>query len=342
VPWAVAEALALGTLLLDGTPVRLSGQDVVRGAFSHRHFALTDVITGERHVTLAHLDAAQAPFTVINSPLSEYAALGFEYGYSLHDPRSLVIWEAQFGDFANGAQIMIDQFVSSGEAKWRQPSGLVMLLPHGLEGQGPEHSSARIERYLQLAADDNMTIVNPSTPANYFHALRRQIVGAARRPLIVVAPKTLLRLPAATSRLVEFEPGTSFRPVIVNPAQDAPRKILLCSGKLAYELDKELQRRQTTDVTVARLEQLYPIPSAALAQVLATGLNAELVWVQEEPANMGAWSHYDRALESLAISAGHGAPRVTYCGRPASSSPAGSFHSDHGAHQAAIVAKACA
>jgi 2-oxoglutarate dehydrogenase E1 component len=342
IPWAVAEALAFATLLLSGVPVRLSGQDIVRGAFSHRHFALTDTTSARRHFTLQSLSADQARFVAVNSPLSEYAALGFEYGYSLHRPDALVIWEAQFGDFANGAQIMIDQFVSAGAAKWRQHSGLVMLLPHGLEGQGPEHSSARIERFLQLAAGDNMVIVNPSTPANYFHVLRQQVLGSARKPLIVIAPKTLLRLPEAVSSLDDFQPGTSFKPLIVTNNVAKPRKVLLCSGKIAYELDRERQQRNLTDVMIVRIERLYPAPEVELAQIFGRCPEAELVWVQEEPENMGAWNWYDRRLEKRASAAGHRSPRVVFCGRPESASPAGSFHASHAVDQAAIVARALA
>lgn len=342
VPWAVAEALAFATLVIEQKRVRLSGQDVVRGAFSHRHFALTDATNASRYFILQSLTADQAPFAALNSPLSEYATLGFEYGYSLHCPEQLVIWEAQFGDFANGAQIMIDQFICSGEAKWRQPSGLVLLLPHGLEGQGPEHSSARIERYLQLAAAGNMTIVNPSTPANYFHALRHQVLARVRKPLIIIAPKTLLRLPEAVSPLDDFETGTSFTPLIVSKTAFQVRKILLCSGKIAYELERGREQRNLADVLIVRIERLYPAPITELADVLGRWPEAELIWVQEEPENMGAWSWYDRKLENAARAAGHRSPKFAYCGRPESASPAGSFHSDHRFDQAAIVDRAFA
>lgn len=344
VMWATAEALAFASLLSTGTPVRFTGQDIIRGAFSQRHFALTDTVTGERHLSLASLTPTQARFSSYNSPLSEYATLGFEYGYSLAAPQTLVVWEAQFGDFANGAQIMIDQFIVSGEAKWRQPSGLVMLLPHGLEGQGPEHSSCRIERYLQLAAGGNIMVANPSTPANYFHLLRRQVLDLGRRPLIVVAPKTLLRLPAAVSQLHEFESGNRFEPIIVRNAPVSPRKIIFCSGKLAYELEAAAARNAQGDVMVVRLEQLYPMPAEELSRILrcSAAKNALLVWAQEEPANMGAWSWYDRRLEDLAAAAGHPHPRFAYCGRSESASPAGSFHGDHAADQADIVQRALA
>jgi 2-oxoglutarate dehydrogenase E1 component len=247
-------------------PVRLSGQDVVRGAFSHRHFALTDAESGRRHLSLTDLEPGQARFEAINSPLSEMAVLGFEYGYSLERPEALVIWEAQFGDFANGAQIILDQFVASGEEKWLQPSGLVLLLPHGLEGQGPEHSSARPERLLQLAAGDNLSFANPSTPANYFHLLRRQMLRRVRRPLLVTAPKTLLRLPAAVSALDDFGPGRRFAPVIATGAATGVRRILFCTGKLAYELEAERRAAGRDDVAVVRLEELHPFPDGQIGR----------------------------------------------------------------------------
>ncbi|WP_167383638.1 2-oxoglutarate dehydrogenase E1 component [Bordetella genomosp. 12] len=340
IAWPTAEALAFGTLLQAGLPVRLAGQDVVRGAFSHRHFHLVDVENGKRHVSLQALAQKGAKFDVINSPLSEYATLGFEYGYSLAAQPGLNIWEAQFGDFANGAQIVIDQFISSGEQKWLQSSGLTMLLPHGLEGQGPEHSSARIERYLQLCADDNIRLINPSTPANYFHALRAQALSISRKPLVVISPKTLLRLPAAISPLDDFLPGTRFAPVLTSGPQQHAQRLLLCSGKIAYELEDYRAAYGRDDVVVARLEQLYPCPEDALLRLMQAHPRARLVWVQEEPENMGAWQWYDRRLERMAASSGHPAPTFVYCGRPASASPAGSFHGRHAADQAAVVARA--
>ncbi|WP_165694100.1 2-oxoglutarate dehydrogenase E1 component [Teichococcus deserti] len=335
IPWPAAEALAFGSLLLQGVSVRLSGQDVVRGAFSHRHFRLTDRETGARHVGLDGLDATQARFAAYNSPLSEYAVLGFEYGYSLERPEALVIWEAQFGDFANGAQIIIDQFVAAAEEKWCGASRLVMLLPHGLEGQGPEHSSARLERFLQLAAGENMRIANPSTPANYFHMLREQGLGRHDRPLVVMSPKKLLRLPAAVSPLHAFLPGAPFQPVIADiPAN--PEKILICTGKMAYELEEE---RAATGalIGIVRLEQLYPFPAEALSAVLKEHPRASIAWVQEEPENMGAWRWLDRQIEALAEASGVARPRPVYHGRAASPSPAGSFHGAHDAEQRAIV-----
>ena len=340
IPWATAEALAFGSLVLDGVGVRLTGQDVVRGAFSHRHFALSDARTGARHVGLAALPGARAAFEVHNSPLSEYAVLGFEYGYSLQRPDRLVLWEAQFGDFANGAQIVIDQFIAGGEAKWCAPSGLVVLLPHGLEGQGPEHSSARLERFLQLAAADNIRVVQPSTPASYFHLLRRQAQGGERRPLVVMAPKRLLRLPAAVSALAQFAPGTAFRPLIGDDQAGVVRRILLCSGKLAYELEAERERRGAADVAVVRLEELYPLPVAPLLALFRRWPEAPCAWVQEEPENMGAWMWLDRRLERLRAQAGCAAAAAQYVGRPESASPAGSFHDAHEADQAALVARA--
>ncbi|WP_372399484.1 2-oxoglutarate dehydrogenase E1 component [Azospirillum sp. HJ39] len=339
--WATGEALAFATLLADGTPVRLTGQDVVRGAFSHRHFALTDAVTGRRHVSLNHLGVEQARFEVVNSPLSEYAVLGFEYGYSLERPDALVIWEAQFGDFANGAQIMIDQFIVSAEDKWRQPSGLVILLPHGLEGQGPEHSSARPERFLQMAARDNIRVAHPSTPANYFHLLRRQMLRGDRKPLVVLSPKTLLRLPAAVSALADLAPGTGFRPVVATAGERAER-ILLCSGKLAYELERERAARGAEDVAVVRLEMLYPLPEAELSALFRRWPGASCVWVQEEPRNLGAWSYLDRRLEAVRVSAGCAEPRVACVARAEAASPAGSFHGDHDADQRRLVEQAFA
>jgi 2-oxoglutarate dehydrogenase E1 component len=321
-------------------PVRLSGQDVVRGAFSHRHFSLTDQVTGRRHVGLDGLDPGQARFQAFNSPLSEYAVLGFEYGYSLERPEALVIWEAQFGDFANGAQIMIDQFIAAAEEKWCDPSRLVLLLPHGLEGQGPEHSSARPERYLQLAARDNLRVVNPSTPVNYFHLLREQGLGRFERPLVVMGAKKLLRLPAALSPLADFLPGTGFRPVVATLPAGPVARVLLCSGKIAYELEEERAARQAEGVAILRLEQLYPFPAEELAALLRRWPGARMAWVQEEPANMGAWTWIDRRLEALATECGMSAPRADYVGRLDSPSPAGSFHGDHEADQRAIVERA--
>ena len=342
IPWATAEALAFGSLLTDGIPVRLSGQDVVRGAFSHRHFALVDTSNGQRHIHLNHLSPDQARFDVINSPLSEYAVFGFEYGYSLESPDRLVIWEAQFGDFANGAQIMLDQFVASGEEKWCQPSGIVVLLPHGLEGQGPEHSSARPERLLHLAAKDNIVIANPSTPANYFHLLRRQMLRKRRKPLIVTSPKTLLRHPAALSPLKDLDVNTGFTPVIASLPKGTVERVILCSGKIAYALEKQRTEIADSKTAILRLEILYPLPEAALLAFSRQWPNARTVWVEEEAANMGAWSALDRCLESVLTRAGARHPTVARLGRAASPSPAGSFHGEHDQDQQALYRAAFA
>jgi 2-oxoglutarate dehydrogenase E1 component len=339
VPWSLGEALAFASLVTEGVPVRLTGQDVVRGTFSSRHFGLVDIETGRRVSTIAQIEPGQASFTILNSPLSEYGVLGFEYGYSLERPDALTIWEAQFGDFANGAQIIIDQFIASGEEKWLQPSGLVMLVPHGLEGQGPDHSSARPERYLQLAARDNIQVANPSTPANYFHLLRRQVLCRVRKPLVVLAPKTLLRLPAAMSPLADFGPSKRFSPVLASGSAGAKR-ILICTGKIAYALERERVERGADDVQIVRLEMIYPLPADALSAILAASPDSDLVLVQEEPENMGVWSWTRPRLEDLAEAAGHRKPKLRYVGRPESSSPAGSFHGHHDADQSAIVAAA--
>ena len=340
VSWSLAEALAFATLVTEGAPVRLTGQDVQRGAFSHRHLALVDRMTGLRHVAMNHLDPKQAPFQVFNSPLSEYAVLGFEYGYSLERPEALVVWEAQFGDFANGAQIIIDQYVTAAEEKWCIPSGLVMLLPHGLEGQGPEHSSARIERFLQLAAKDNIQIVNPSTPANYFHLLRRQVRGSRRKPLIVIAPKKLLRLPAAVSPLCDFGPQTRFQPVISSAEKSGVTRVLFCSGKIAYDLEYNRDARGARDVAIVRLEQLYPFPAEALTALIARWPRADYSWVQEEPENMGARRWLAPQIEQLLADGGARCRRLRYVGRSESPSPAGSFHGDHDRDQDALVQRA--
>jgi 2-oxoglutarate dehydrogenase E1 component len=342
IAWPTAEALAFASLLNEGTPVRLAGQDVIRGAFSHRHFALVDTTSGHRHVALRGLARQGAAFSVYNSPLSEYGVLGFEYGYSLARPEGLTIWEAQFGDFANGAQIAIDQFIMAAEEKWCLPSGLVMLLPHGLEGQGPEHSSARLERYLQMAAQDNVRIVSPSTPANYFHLLRRQVLSAPRKPLIVMSPKKLLRLPAAVSPLSDFLPGTAFRPVIASAPEKPVERVLLCTGKIAYELEEERERQGAEGTVIVRIEQLYPFPAEQLLRFFGQWTDARYIWVQEEPENMGAWSWLVRRLERLLREAGAAHRELRYVGRPESASPAGSFHGDHDADQQAIIESAFA
>src|SRR5436309_5529349 len=300
IDWATAEALAIGTRCAEGTHVRFSGQDSGRGTFSHRHAVLVDQETEARYVPINHVRSGQAPFDIIDSPLSEAAVVGFEYGYSLADPKTLVIWEAQFGDFANGAQVVIDQFLSSGEAKWLRMSGLVLLLPHGYEGQGPEHSSARIERYLQLCGEDNMQVCNITTAANYFHALRRQIRRKFRKPLIVFTPKSLLRAKEVMSPLAAMGPGTTFHRVIDEAEKIAPdeqvRRVVLSSGKVYFDLLKARAEKGDDKVALVRVEQLYPFPFNALANVLQRYRNAEVVWCQEEPQNMGAWNFVDRRV----------------------------------------------
>ena len=303
--WAFGEALAFGTLALEGTAVRLSGQDSGRGTFSQRHLAFYDSETGKRYIPLQHVAPDQARFDVYDSSLSEYAVLGFEFGYSVADPLTLVIWEAQFGDFANGAQIMIDQFISSAESKWGQPSGLVMLLPHGFEGQGPEHSSARIERFLSLCAENNMQVCNCTTPAQYFHLLRRQMYGGpdrrgTRKPLVVFTPKSLLRHPRAVSTAHEFTTGGFIE--IVDDAMDPANvtRVVFCSGKVYYDLLAAREERKAEHVALARVEQLYPFASAQAGDVLARyAASAEVVWAQEEPRNMGPWRFLREQIQPL-------------------------------------------
>ena len=352
IDWSTAEALAFGTLLKEGFPVRLSGQDTERGTFSQRHAVLFDQATGERFTPLNHLGADQAQFDVINSMLSEMAVLGFEYGYSLAEPKALVLWEAQFGDFANGAQVIIDQFMTSGESKWLRMSGLVMLLPHGYEGQGPEHSSARLERFLQMCAEDNIQVANCSTPANYFHILRRQMHRDFRKPLVLMTPKSLLRHKRVVSTLDEFGPDSLFHRILWDDAQNRAdaairlaedakiRRVLLCSGKIYYDLYEEREGRGVDDVYLMRVEQLYPFPLKALVHELARFKQAEIVWCQEEPRNMGAWFFVQDYLEWVLgqIDARHARPR--YVGRPASASTATGQMSKHKSQLGAIVAQA--
>ena len=337
IDWATAEALAFGTLLVEGNPVRLSGQDVGRGTFSQRHCVLTDQENESRYVALNHIRDKQAAFEVIDSPLSEEAVLGFEYGYSQAEPNALVLWEGQFGDFANGAQVIIDQFINSGESKWLRMSGLVMLLPHGYEGQGPEHSSARWERYLQMSAEDNWLVCNISTPANYYHALRRQIRRNYRKPLIMMSPKSLLRHKLCVSKLDQFRTGTRFMRVLeeTETLVSGPnvRRVLLCSGKVYYDLLEERTKRGIKDVAIIRVEQLYPWPKDAVKAQLARYPHAELVWVQEEPANMGPWTFVDRRIEFICEELEITARRAFYCGRRAAASPATGLYKTHVAEQ---------
>ncbi len=342
IDWAMAEHLAFGTLLTEGIPVRLSGQDVQRGTFSQRHAVLADQETEKRYTPLNHLAKdQQVKLEAINSMLSEEAVLGFEYGYSLAEPNKLVIWEAQFGDFANGAQVVFDQFISSGERKWLRMSGLVCLLPHGYEGQGPEHSSARLERFLQMCAEDNMQVANCTTPANFFHILRRQLKRDIRKPLIVMTPKSLLRHKRATSKLAEMGDGTSFHRLLWDDAEiltgekiklapDANiRRVVMCSGKVYYDLYEDREKRGLDDIYILRVEQLYPWPHKALIQELSRFKNAEFVWCQEEPYNMGAWSFAQPNIERVLDYVGAANPRPRYAGRPPSASTATGLMSRH-------------
>jgi len=344
IDWATAEALAFGTLLLDGTAVRLSGQDSGRGTFSQRHSVLVDQESEERYIPLNNIRFGQAPFEVIDSPLSEAGVLGFEYGYSLSEPHMLVLWEAQFGDFANGAQVIIDQFISTAEVKWLRMSGLVMLLPHGFEGQGPEHSSARLERYLQLCADDNWQVCNCTTPANYFHVLRRQICREFRKPLILMTPKSLLRHKLCVSKLDDMGEGTSFHRVLWDSGEVAPddkiRRVVLCSGKVYYDLFEQRAKHEIRDVYILRVEQFYPFPREVLIDELKRFPKAEIVWCQEEPRNMGAWAYIREPLEDVLAAIGRTGDPIAYAGRPPAASPATGVLSKHLAQQTALANQA--
>lgn len=333
--FGMAEALAFGSLLQQGVPVRLSGQDSRRGTFNQRHAALTDIETEEDYVPLEHLAKSPAWFEAYNSTLSEASVMGFEYGFSRDFPESLVLWEAQFGDFANGAQIVIDQFIAAGEDKWNLLSGVVLLLPHGYEGQGPEHSSARIERFLQLAARDNMQICQPSTAAQYFHLLRRQALRKWRKPLVVFTPKSMLRNPAASSSLADLS-APRFRNVIPDSGDGSATHVLLCTGKIGHELLAERKRRRDTSTAIVFLEQLYPFPDAELSAELDRHANArEFTWVQEEPANMGALAFLLPRLERLS----RGRP-VLSVKRSASASPATGSHKAHEMEQHTLISLA--
>ncbi|HWX50258.1 MAG TPA: 2-oxoglutarate dehydrogenase E1 component [Roseomonas sp.] len=346
IDWATGEALAFGSLLVEGHRVRLSGEDVQRGTFSHRHAVLVDQQNQAEYVPLNNIREGQARIEAFNSLLSEFGVLGFDYGYSLADPHSLVLWEAQFGDFANGAQVIIDQFIASGETKWLRMSGLVMLLPHGYEGQGPEHSSARLERYLQLCSERNMQVCNFTTPASYFHALRRQLKRNYRKPLVVMTPKSLLRHKLAVSSLADFAPGSTFRTVIpeidaIAPAEQVKR-VVLCTGKVYYDLLQERRDKGVQDVAIIRLEQLYPFPEVSLAKALAEYKQAEVVWCQEEPENMGAWNFVDRRIEKVLKDLGIKAKRPNYVGRAEAASPATGLARVHQKQQEALVREALA
>jgi 2-oxoglutarate dehydrogenase E1 component len=344
--WATAEALAFGSLVDDGFSVRLSGQDSGRGTFSQRHAVWVDQKTGEKYIPLRTINDGQPTprFEVRDSPLSEFGVLGFEYGYSLADPKCLVLWEAQFGDFANGAQTIVDQFIASGEGKWLRASGLVMLLPHGMEGQGPEHSSARLERYLQLCADDNMQVANCTTPANYFHILRRQMRRDFRKPLIMMTPKSLLRHRLAVSSVADFIGDSHFRRIVSDlnpPAKGETRRLVLCSGKLAYELMEARDKAGDLGVEIVRIEQLYPFPSEPLIDRLTAMPNLQdVVWAQEEARNNGAWFFAEPLIEACLADAGKRGMRPIYAGRAACASPATGLAKRHAKEQAALIADA--
>jgi 2-oxoglutarate dehydrogenase E1 component len=341
IDWSTAEALAFCSLLREGHPVRLTGQDTERGTFSQRHSVLIDQDNEDRYIPFNNLGEGQARFEVINSMLSEEAVLGFEYGYSLAEPDALTLWEAQFGDFANGAQVVFDQFVSSGERKWLRMSGLVCLLPHGYEGQGPEHSSARLERFLQMCAEDNMQVANCTTPSNYFHILRRQLKRNIRKPLILMTPKSLLRHKRAVSRLDEMGPDTTFHRLLWDDAEmladekiklvadSKIRRVVMCSGKVYYDLHEEREKRGIDDIYLLRVEQLYPVPLKALVQELGRFTKAEFMWCQEEPRNMGAYSFIEPYLEWVLHQIGAPNQRPSYAGRPGSAATATGQMSRH-------------
>ncbi len=346
--WATAEALAFGSLATEGYPVRLAGQDATRGTFSQRHSAFVDQNTEDRYYPLNHIREGQARCEVIDSMLSEYAVLGFEYGYSLAEPNTLTLWEAQFGDFANGAQIMFDQFINSGERKWLRMSGLVCLLPHGFEGQGPEHSSARLERYLQNSAENNWIVANCSTPANYFHILRRQLHRDFRKPLILMTPKSLLRHPKCVSKAKEFTTGSTFHRVLWDDAEmggsnltlksdDRIRRVVISSGKVYYDLLARRDERELDDIYLLRLEQFYPFPAQSIIKELSRFRNAEIVWCQEEPKNQGAWTFVEPYFEWVLAKIDAKHSRARYAGRAASASPATGLASRHKAEQDALV-----
>jgi len=343
IDWATGEALAFGSLVKEGHPLRLSGQDCERGTFSQRHSVLSDQKNGQPYTPLNHISPDQGRYEVINSMLSEEAVLGFEYGYSLVEPNALTIWEGQFGDFVNGAQVIIDQFISSGEQKWFRMSGLVLLLPHGYEGQGPEHSSARLERFLQLCAEDNMQVANCTTPANYFHIMRRQLLREFRKPLILMTPKSLLRHKKAVSTLAELGPDSCFHRLLWDDAEtpgpqkttirlakdDEIRRVILCTGKVYFDLLEDREKRGVNDVYLMRLEQLYPFPAKALHGELARFPNAQIVWCQEEPKNMGAWAFIQPYVEWVLAQLGREGERPSYVGRASAASTATGLMSKH-------------
>ncbi|MDG1154334.1 MAG: 2-oxoglutarate dehydrogenase E1 component [Alphaproteobacteria bacterium] len=349
IDWASAEAMAFGSLLLESIPVRLSGEDCERGTFSQRHSVLNDQETEKKYIPLNNIRNGQAKFQALDSPLSEFGLLGFEYGYAMSSPKTLVLWEAQFGDFANGAQVIIDQFIASGETKWLRMNGLVMLLPHGYEGQGPEHSSARLERYLQLSAEDNWQVCNITTPANYFHALRRQIKRNFRKPLILMTPKSLLRNKSCVSERSDFTDGSFFHRYYLDEseskkvnkkAREKVKRVIFCSGKLYYDLDAYRKEHKRTDVHILRIEQLYPFPFNGLSRELKHYKKADFIWCQEEPKNSGSWNYIDRIIEECLIKAGVKKNRPKYVGRIASASPATGLLSRHQIEQQKLIEEA--
>ena len=334
IDWSFAEALAFGALLKEGYRVRLAGQDSGRGTFSQRHSVFYDQKTEERYIPLNNISKKQKEFEIVDSFLSELGVLGFEYGYSLADPNTLVMWEAQFGDFANGAQIIIDQFITSSERKWMQMSGLVMLLPHGHEGMGPEHSSARVERFLQMAAEDNIQIVNCTTPASYFHALRRQIHRNFRKPLIVFTPKSTLRHPNNISHIEEFIGKTSFHRVIDDDIKN-PKRVVFCSGKIFYELDDYRSEHKIKDVKIIRIEQIYPFPFDRLSEILMKYKDCEMIWAQEEPKNMGTWGFVKSRIRHVFVQNNY-EKKIHYVGRRPAAAPATGISKRHITNQMLI------
>jgi len=353
IDWGTAEALAFGSLLEEGYPVRLVGQDSGRGTFSQRHSVLRNQIDNSRYIPLNNISKKQKNFEPVDSFLSELAVLGFEYGYSLVEPGTLTIWEAQFGDFANGAQVIIDQFIASGERKWSRASGLVMLLPHGYEGQGPEHSSGRLERFLQLCAQDNIQVMNCTTPANYFHALRRQIHRGFRKPLVIMTPKSLLRNKLCVSNLYDFGHNNSFHRVLWDHAIDPKensfielkqsnkiRKVILCSGKVYFDLLKAREKLKKDDVVMYRIEQLYPFPIKSLVkEIKVYAKNAKFYWCQEEPKNMGAWFSVRDYIQWTLDYIGANNNKISYIGRNPAASPATGYAKRHLSQQREIIEK---
>ena len=351
IDWSTAEALAFGSLLNEGFSVRLSGQDSGRGTFSQRHSVLRDQENNTRYIPLNNISKEQKKFEIIDSLLSELAVLGFEFGYSLSEPETLVLWEAQFGDFANGAQIIIDQFITSGESKWGRASGLVMLLPHGYEGQGPEHSSARLERFLQMCAGENIQVINCTTPANYFHALRRQMHRGFRKPLIIMTPKSLLRHKKCISHVDDFTKKNSFHRVLEDHCyipnsglikikkDNKIEKVVMCSGKIYFDLIEAREKTKNDKVVFIRVEQLYPFPAKSLAKILKRYKKAEFFWCQEEPKNMGAWNttrnYIERTMEIIQSKS----DKINYVGRKATSSTATGNLNKHLAQQKEILEK---